>query len=203
MSYVLMQSNIRELPEFVELAAELGAVVLYWTHLVPYDGLGTVTESLGTNTDEYQQYLDRALVLARQANIHVVLPRTRQVRVDLALSRMSMQEHQPNHLAHMEKARESHGLPKRFARDEVNSCCPFPWHFIAIEPDGSVRPCGWWHAGPPMGNLYTQRFQEIWWGEPMRTLRGQLVSRQLGENCSRCPAAGMGSSDSAESFRSR
>ena len=45
MSFVLMRSNIQELPQFVELAAELGAVVLYFTHLVAYDNLGTITES--------------------------------------------------------------------------------------------------------------------------------------------------------------
>ena len=203
MSFVMMRSNIQELPQFVALAAELGAVVLYFTHLVPYDNLGTITESLGTNLSECDEYIDRALSLARQYGIHVVLPRTRQVRIDFTLPRTSTSEQRPNHLAHIDKARESHGLPKRFARDEANSCCPFPWHFIGIDPDGSVFPCGWWHSGPPMGNLYTQRFQEIWSGEPMRSLRSQLVSRHLGANCSRCPAVGMGSSDSPESFQSR
>ena len=43
LSFVLMRSNIQELPQFVELAAELGAVVVYITHLVAYDTLGTIT----------------------------------------------------------------------------------------------------------------------------------------------------------------
>jgi radical SAM protein with 4Fe4S-binding SPASM domain len=203
LSFVMMRSNIQELPQFVELAAELGAVVLYFTHLVSYDVLGTRTESLGTNLDEYKQYVDEAQALARQYGIYAALPRTRQVRVDFTLPGMPTRAHQPNHLAHIDQAREAHGLPKPFARDEADSCCPFPWHFIAIQPDGSVSPCGWWHSGPPMGNLHTQRFHEIWSGEPMRRLRSQLVSRQLGTNCSRCPAAGVGSSDSSESFQSR
>ncbi len=203
LSFVMMRSNIQELPQFVELAAALDAVVVYFTHLVPYDMLGTINESLGTNLDECKQYVDRALLLARQYGIHVVLPRTRQVGINVALSRTSTQQQLPNHLANVDQARASHGLPKRFAKDEASSCCPFPWHFIAIDPDGSVFPCGWWHSGPPMGNLYTQRFQEIWSGEPMRSLRSQLMSRHLGANCSRCPAAGMGSSDSPVSFQSR
>ena len=203
MSFVMMRSNIQELPQFVELAAELGAVVLYFQPLVPYDKLGTIVESLGTNLDESKLYVDRALLLAQQYGIHVVLPRTRQVGINVPLPGTLTQRQRPNHLADLEQGRRSHGLPKRFARDEANSCCPFPWHFIAIQPDGSVVPCGWWHSGPPMGNLYTQRFQEIWSGEPMRSLRSQLVSRHLGANCSRCPAAGMGSSDSPDSFQSR
>ena len=203
MSFVMMRSNIHELPQFVELAAELNAVVLYFTHLVPYDNLRTVTESLGTDLDGCKQYVDRALLLARQYGMHVVAPRTRQVGINVTLPRSSNQEQQLNHLTDIDQAREAHGLPQRFATDEANSCCPFPWHFIAIEPDGSVSPCGWWHSGPPMGNLHSQRFQEIWSGEPMRRLRSQLISRHLGTNCSRCPAAGMGSSDSSESFRSR
>ncbi len=203
LSFVLMRSNIQELPQFVELAAELGAVVVYITHLVAYDTLGTITESLGTNLDEFEQYVDRARLLARQYGIHAVLPRMRQVGINFTLPRKSTQEQQPSHLADIDQAREAHGLPKRFATDEANSCCPFPWHFIAIQPDGSVVPCGWWHSGPPMGNLHTQRFREIWSGEPMRSLRSQLVSRHLGANCSKCPAAGVGSSDSSELFQSR
>jgi radical SAM protein with 4Fe4S-binding SPASM domain len=203
MSFVMMRSNIQELPEFVELAAELDAVVLYFTHVVPYDSLGTITESLGTDLDGCEQYVDRALLLARQYGMHVVLPRTRQIGINVTLPHTSDQEPRLNHLADIDQAREAHGLPQRFATDEANSCCPFPWHFIAIEPDGSVSPCGWWHSGPPMGNLYIQHFQEIWSGEPMRSLRSQLISRHLGANCSRCPAAGMGSSDSPKSFRSR
>jgi radical SAM protein with 4Fe4S-binding SPASM domain len=203
MSFVLMRSNIQELPQFVELAAELGAVVLYFTHLVAYDNLGTITESLGTKLDEDQQYVDRALLLARQCGMHVVAPRTRQVGINITLPHMANQQPQHNHLADINQAREAHGLPQRFATDEANSCCPFPWHFLAIEPDGSVSPCGWWHSGPPMGNLYSQHFQEIWSGEPMRSLRSQLINRHLGANCSRCPAAGMGASDSPGSFQSR
>jgi radical SAM protein with 4Fe4S-binding SPASM domain len=203
MSFVMMRSNIQELPQFVELAAELDAVVLYFTHLVPYNTLGTITESLGTNSDEWEQYVDKARSLARQYGMHVVLPRTRQVGIIVTLPHTSNQGQPLNHLADIDQAREAHGLPQRFATDEANSCCPFPWHFIAIEPDGSVSPCGWWHSGPPMGNLYKQRFEEIWAGEPMRSLRSQLISRHLGANCSRCPAAGMGASDSSESFRSR
>jgi len=175
LSFVMMRSNIEELPQFVELAAELGAAVLYFTHVVPYDRLGTINESLGTDLDGCNQYVDRALLLARQYGIHVVLPRTRQVGINITLPSTSIQEQQPNHLADADQGREAHGLPKRFARDEAKSCCPFPWHFIAIDPNGSVFPCGWWHSGPPMGNLYTQRFQEIWSGEPMRSLRSQLV----------------------------
>jgi radical SAM protein with 4Fe4S-binding SPASM domain len=203
LSFVMMRSNTQELPQFVELAAELGAATVYFSHLVSFDKLGMTGESLGANLDEYKQYVDRALLLARQSGVHVVLPRTRQVGVNLTLPRTSIQEQRSSHLAHIDKARESHGLPKRFARDEANSCCPFPWHFLGIDPDGQVFPCGWWHSGPPMGNLHTQHFQEIWSGEPMRTLRSQLISRHLGANCSKCPAAGMGSSDSPESFQSR
>jgi radical SAM protein with 4Fe4S-binding SPASM domain len=203
LSFVMMRSNVQELPQFVELAAELGVEVVYFSHLVPFDKLGMITESLGANLDDYQQYVDRALLLARQYGVHVVLPRTRQVGINFTLPRTPAKEQQTTHLAPIDQARNSHGLPKRFARDEANSCCPFPWHFIGIDPDGSVFPCGWWHSGPPMGNLHTQSFQEIWSGEPMRSLRSQLVSRHLGANCSRCPAAGMGSSDSPESFQSR
>ncbi len=40
LSFVMMRSNIQELPQFVELAAELGASVVYCTHLVSYRWIG-------------------------------------------------------------------------------------------------------------------------------------------------------------------
>ena len=147
--------------------------------------------------------MDEALALAKHYNIHAVPPRTRQPRIEFTFPPELLREPPSTHLAPIDQAREAHGLPKRFASDEANSCCPFPWHFLAIEPDGAVQPCGWWHHGPPMGNLHTQSFAEIWAGEPRRNLRGQLVTGKLGENCSRCPAAGMGASNSASSFQTR
>ena len=203
MRFVMMRSNIQELPQFMEFAAELNAEVVYLTHVVPYDRLGTISESLQANSDGFNEYVDRSMMLAEQAGIHAVLPRTRQVGINVTGHKRPARKHDSHHLADIDQGRESHGLPKRLARDEAKSCCPFPWHFMAIDPDGSVFPCGWWHSGPPMGNLYTQSFQEIWSGEPMQRLRSQLVSRQLGANCSRCPAAGMGASDSSVSYQSR
>lgn len=203
MSFVLMRSNIHELPDFVDIAAELGAVVVYFTHLVSYDSLGTANDLLGADLGDYQTYMDKALMRAKQHGIHAVPPRSLQPRIEFAFPPGYGQPSGATHLAPAEMAREAHGLPKRFARDEAESCCPFPWHFLAVEPDGAVLPCGWWHAGPPLGNLHTQSFAEIWQGEPRRALRRQLISRELGTNCSRCPAAGMGASDSCASFQSR
>lgn len=203
MSFVLMKSNVQELPQFVEIAAEMGAEVLYFSHMVSFDRLGLMNESLGEHLDDYKIHVDRSLALARQHGINVVLPRTRQVGVNFTAPFASSEEHHSNHLAQVDQARKSHGLPRRFAQDEAGSCCPFPWHFLGIDPQGSVFPCGWWHTGPPLGNLHTQSFQEVWSGEPRRTLREQLTGRHLGANCARCPAAGMGSADSAASYQPR
>jgi molybdenum cofactor biosynthesis enzyme MoaA len=47
LSFVMMRSNVQELPQFIELAAELGVEVVYFSHLVPFDVLGMIDESLG------------------------------------------------------------------------------------------------------------------------------------------------------------
>ena len=56
---------------------------------VAFDGLDMADKSLGTDLDAYMDYIDAALSLARQHGIRAVLPRTRQARLDLAISHTS------------------------------------------------------------------------------------------------------------------
>jgi radical SAM protein with 4Fe4S-binding SPASM domain len=89
------------------------------------------------------------------------------------------------------------------ADDEARGCCPFPWHFLGLDQDGSVSPCGWWHTGPRLGNLFVDDFASIWQNPAFRRLRQDLVRGVLGHNCQHCPASGMGSARHADSFTAR
>lgn len=69
--------------------------------------------------------------------------------------------------------------------------CDAPWTQFNIRPDGSVTPCCFWgHREPPLGDLREQSPREIWEGDRFRELRRQMLTGDLGPNCSVCPVAG-------------
>jgi len=84
------------------------------------------------------------------------------------------------------------GLARKLARRWFaagRAACYLPWEFVIVDSQGNVAPCGWWYRQPPMGNLYEQSFEEIWWGDAYallrKELRGHLPLRQV---CACCPA---------------
>ena len=81
--------------------------------------------------------------------------------------------------------------------------CPFPWHFVAIDGNGDVRPCGWWHNEPTLGNVLRQSFDQIWEGDGFRRIRQEHIEGTLRAVCRQCPAAGLGSVDDELAFVAR
>jgi MoaA/NifB/PqqE/SkfB family radical SAM enzyme len=67
----LMRRNIRELPDIVRLAAELGVDFISMRHLVPFQGLGLEPELLSHIPEEANAWIQRALELAHQQGIIV------------------------------------------------------------------------------------------------------------------------------------
>jgi len=62
--------------------------------------------------------------------------------------------------------------------------CALPFSAATVALDGDVRTCCW--NSPPMGNLFYQKFRDIWNGERWRTLRQRLVDRDPPEYCRSC-----------------
>jgi len=187
LTFVMMQTNIEELPEFVELAARLGANSVNATHMVPFESLRMAHESCSLIPELTNRMLESSSEKARELGLRFSSPPlfhagiaggfgARGVdRFDLPLSEAS---HKASH-------------------------CPFPWHFAAIDMHGEVVPCGWWHHQPCMGSIRSESFLSIWNNEKYRNLRAEHESGALRETCRTCPAAGVGYVDSEGSFLER
>ena len=187
LTFVLMRRNIAELPDLVELAAELGAYSVNAVHMVPFEGLDMASESCSLVKETTNEMLVRARARAEACGLLFGAP---------ALFGASAAEPPGAAGAARFGLRVGQG-----ARNAPR--CPFPWHFAAIDMLGDLVPCGWWHRQPGMGSLRSEPFLSIWNNERYRQLRAEHETGVLRETCRACPAAGIGSVDGESAFRER
>jgi len=204
--FVLMRSNIRELPAFIRLAHELKAVGVTAIHMVPYKTLDDTHESLSLQKRLCNQMLDEARCLAKSYGIGFIGPDNFPESQAIAGQICQIAPAGVASTPVMPVSIKDHASRFDFNLSDAEAgkfCCPFPWHFVGIDSSGNVTPCGWWYMERPMGNIKTQTFEEIWNSVQYRTLRSELVTRNLRKTCQLCPAAGMGHVQEANAFRSR
>lgn len=189
---VLMRSNIEELPSIVRLAHELKVEGVATVHMMPLSiaVVDPVEESLQKHKELCNRMLAEARQLAGQYRINVVLPDP----FGVVTTTSPLSTVGTNH-------RDLRFLPVQQATAEPS--CSFPWHFVGLDSKGNMSPCGWWHDQPPMGNLLTESFAEIWNNEAYRRLRDEHLNGALRQVCQTCPAAGMGNVNSASAFRDK
>lgn len=186
-SFVLMRSNIRELPAMVKLAHELGVVGIAATHVVRYENTDTLDETLEGDPELCNQMMDEARDLARRLGVAVNFPPNFQLANEASLNQVGRSY-----------------FDLQIKEETTRSCCPFPWHFIGIDCYGSVVPCGWWyHPEEPMGNLKSDSFETIWNNDRYQALRLEHQSSRQRATCRSCPAAGMGGVESSSAFQVR
>jgi radical SAM protein with 4Fe4S-binding SPASM domain len=187
LNFVLMRSNIRELPAVVRLAHELQADSVCAYHMVPFhigDG-DTREESLEQDKALCNRMLDEARAEAGKLELQIILPdRFEEAPATSVFTRT-------NYPAFGLNAREE---------DFARSWCQFPWHYLGIDPHGYVNPCGWWYSEPPMGNIQTESFEEIWNNEHYRALRAEHLCGGLRATCQACPANGLGNVNNKNAF---
>jgi radical SAM protein with 4Fe4S-binding SPASM domain len=184
LNFVLMRSNIEELPALIRLARELKAAAVGAVHVVPFENASAKEEPLVRDKELCNRMLDEARALAKRYKVVAHLPENFRGRPARALSG---------------RGNFFYGL-KMDEGEASLSCCRFPWHFVGINPYGDVIPCGWWYGEEPMGNIKAQPFEEIWNNERYRALRAEHLGRALRPTCQSCPAAGLGSVDDNNSF---
>lgn len=187
LDFVMMKTNIRELPEFVDLAAKLGATAVNAVHMVPFESLGMEGESCSLLKETTNEMLTHARVRARNHGLQFTAPQL-------------FNEHVAQKSFY--RTRDRFGLPKGH-RSRSCGHCPFPWHFAAIDMQGNVVPCGWWSDQPPMGSIKSDSFLSIWNSKVYNDLRAEHDSGALRSACRNCPAAGIGSVDAKNSFLER
>lgn len=188
LGFVLQRENVAELPAFVELAAEVGATAVNATHMAVWDAVGNGPRGAHHDKAACNAALAEADRRARALGIELVAP------PPFALAGAPTAP-----LATPNERARAFALTADLAPP---GCCPFPWSFVAIEPDGRVLPCGWWDKQvlPEMGNIFTTPFLTIWHGERWRALRERHRRGERAGPCAHCPAAGMGDINAATSF---
>ena len=191
LNFVMMRSNIRELPAFIELAHSLEVPNVNAMHLVPFANLGNQHEALIHDKTLCNDMLDQARIVACKRGMTFCEPGN--FRDGESVIPIDMIER---------SAVRGHGLAVTRPH-VVGARCPFPWHFVAIDGDGGVRPCGWWHNEAVVGNILHETFDEIWNGEGYRRIRQEHLDGTLRTVCHQCPAAGLGALDDERAFAAR
>jgi radical SAM protein with 4Fe4S-binding SPASM domain len=185
--FVLMRSNITELPALIRLAHDLRVGSVGAVHMVPYafEHTDTKAESLEQHKALCNRMLDEARAAAKKYKIRVTLPDN-----FAEAPAMSLVGKNNDGVFH---------LP--VCEDEVRrTCCQFPWHWVGIDPRGYVNPCGWWYSEQPMGNIRTESFEDIWDNALYRALRAEHLSGALRATCQTCPAGGLGNVNNPNAF---
>jgi radical SAM protein with 4Fe4S-binding SPASM domain len=183
--FVMMRSNIEELPALVRLAHDLRVGAMTAVHMVPYDNTTTRPESLVHHKALCNRMLDEARVVAKKLRVQVCFPEKFGNTPVTGL---------------VPAPRWFHEIP---IADATRSACQFPWHWVGIDPNGCVNPCGWWYGEQPMGNIGSEPFEDIWSAERYRALRAEHRCGALRPTCLNCPAAGLGSVNNPNAFLTR
>jgi radical SAM protein with 4Fe4S-binding SPASM domain len=118
MHFALMKRNIHELPDFVELAHELGAASIRFQHfIIPHESL--IDESLWFDPRRANAFLQTAIQRCKEYGIHVDAPP----------------------LFELDK-------PPQRAKQLRTQQCHWPWKGMLIDPDGNATPCCQWKGKP-------------------------------------------------------
>jgi len=171
-SMVGMKRNIHELPGLVELASRHGAVSVMLQAMGEFE---TVTDESVFLRDKVlgRQWLETARETAARKKVELHLwP-------DDQFAEAGNEKNSVETVTSQEAAR-----PRRAVRLKD---CAFPWEIPYFAADGTVRPCC---AMPPMGDLHTASFHDIWNGAPFRNLRNALNSPDPPKECMICPGRG-------------
>lgn len=190
-SFVLMKSNLEEVPDFIRMAHDLKAVSIHLQHLIPYRNLDLEKESLVHEKTKCNRILEEARKVAQELGITLLEPG------DFQLGENGRETHPQS----LKEGRAFKWFDLNLDKeDEARGCCPFPWHFLALAPQGNVQPCGWWYEDRFKADFEKNSFEEIWHGPEFSKLRERLMKNDLHVNCRSCPAVGMGDLDNPQSF---
>lgn len=181
LSYVATIENISELPQFVNLAADLKADSILVQDVVL---LNESTEKLSlTNEPELACTMFKiAEEEAKKRKISFFSFVTNQVDYFLKDSDAGTYDYpclQSNIV-------ESDRPPSPYF---ANTDCFDPWERFMVSENGEVFPCCRYQTSPEfaLGNVYKQKFQDIWNGYAYRSLRKMINTNNPPSACAICP----------------
>lgn len=155
-NYALQKDNIDQLTDTVKLAADLNVQGIYVQYLEYFDREDRKDALVGNlSKQKLKSIFFQADRIARErgilSNINIWLRD-----FDLLYNKM---------------------LPEdKFVPNQKK--CYFPWFSSWIDADGSVRPCPiipWQREEGHMGNVFREKFRDIWNNDRYQELRGKLA----------------------------
>jgi radical SAM protein with 4Fe4S-binding SPASM domain len=178
-NYILMKRNIHELPDFVDLAADLGAETIICSHLVLYEE-SLEKEMLIHSPQLSNRYTAEAADRAELRGISIVLPPPFQVNPAVP-ERTTGNETKP-----LDGGEPSSMDPP----DETNAPyegekCYFLWKRVYIGPHGEVVPCCL-SGIESFGSLKHNSFTEIWNSPRYQTMRKLVHTTKPPAPCKGC-----------------
>lgn len=183
-NFVGMKNNIGELDTLIRLASDLKVESITILPLAEYDNVKG--ESLDTN--DLIAYIPKALKTAKAYGVILSVPKVYldQIAIIQPLEpRIAKGGGKP--LLQKIKAGFRRLLPKPQAQENdgylVRDCLD-PWDFFFVMQSGRIRPCCVIEEN--MGNLSTQRFEDIWFGERYQKLRNGILNNTPPAQCTTC-----------------
>ena len=171
-NFVMLRSNLREMPAMVDLAHELGAELIDFRlpFLLQRQGL---EEELPTRDPEL---MDEMILATRE----------RMKALGLAVEQLPETNAERRARSYRSPVVERHPGP---APDGLPHC-DAPWGFLVIWPTGDVHPCcsPYMLSSPARGNLNRETFAQILTGPLYEQLRGELIKGAFNEHCAQCKA---------------
>lgn len=169
--FVLMRSNVDELPAFVDLARDVGANAVWAQHVIPATE-DAREEPLFLEPERYNRVLTLARARARALGVPLNAPKPYPCAG-------ATQEPEGDAPARLVPAVD-HAIP-----------CRFPTQSLFVLYDGRVFPCchPFAHQKMQLGDLSTESFEEIWNRRIVRNLRVGLRSGDAPPICKGCSLA--------------
>lgn len=100
-------------------------------------------------------------------------------------------------------------MENAYTKDDIeknkDSICPVPWMHMALEPDGKIIPCCLTsqHESANLGNINTDKFEDIWNSDRMKKLRTDMLSGTIPNYCRTCTDREAVTGDSSRVFHNR
>ena len=164
---VLQQANIREIEEWVRLAADLGADRIAASHLVAHTPEQRV-ESLA-NSPEGRACSDEFLTKAKDVALEIGIP-----------------AEFPDPFGARKPLPPTPADPPGSSNVRI---CDLPWSESWVSASGDVYPCCFPDKVPSMGNIADGGFRDVWNGADYRDWRSRLESASPPEPCRTCHLA--------------
>lgn len=184
----LMRENIKELPDFVMLAKEVGAQAVEIGLLNPSD-CNHIVERDNFYFNYYEQMINNSL-----ADYKDILFSAQKKAGELGLEFLGTKKEFNEIFNQKAVCSESSGIVSKIKK--ISPACKKPWEEIMVGINGDVRICCHLPSEESiLGNLYEQSFEEIWNGPVARRVRRQFLDNVVPEECCFCPLGYVGTGE--------